>query len=80
MIFKLIHVCFVVVFFFSIFTCLALQDPSVLLAHEVAYVLGQMQNPYATPYLIQTLTNESIHPMVRHEVLFISKKNKKKIQ
>jgi deoxyhypusine monooxygenase len=45
----------------------SLNDPSVLLAHEVAYVMGQMQNAHATPYLVNTLCNESIHPMVRHE-------------
>jgi len=45
----------------------SLVDPSVLLAHEVAYVMGQMQNPYANQFLIKTLQNEDIHPMVRHE-------------
>jgi len=44
-----------------------LTDPSVLLAHEVAYCLGQMRNPRAIPSLIDTLQNESLHPMVRHE-------------
>jgi hypothetical protein len=48
--------------------CPALKDASALLAHEVAYCLGQMQNPYAVPSLIETLASESIHPMVRHEV------------
>lgn len=45
----------------------SLEDSSVLLAHEVAYVLGQMQNPHATQFLINTLKNEDLHPMVRHE-------------
>lgn len=45
----------------------SLSDPSVLLAHEVAYVMGQMQNPYAASYLVETLENEALHPMVRHE-------------
>lgn len=45
----------------------ALTDPSALLAHEVAYCLGQMQNPYSVPYLIETLENESLDSMVRHE-------------
>lgn len=27
-----------------------------------------MQNPYAVPYLIQTLENENLDTMVRHEV------------
>jgi len=45
----------------------ALVDPSVLLAHEVAYVMGQMQNPSAVPFLISTLENPGLNPMVRHE-------------
>jgi len=45
----------------------ALLDPSALLAHEVAYCLGQMQNPQALPFLISTLQTETVHPMVRHE-------------
>jgi deoxyhypusine monooxygenase len=44
-----------------------LTDPSVLLAHEVAYCLGQMQNHSAVPHLTQTLQNSELHPMVRHE-------------
>lgn len=46
----------------------ALTDPSTLLAHEVAYVLGQMLNPSAVPALAQTLRDTKLHPMVRHEV------------
>lgn len=42
-------------------------DPSVLLAHEVAYCLGQMRNSHAIPYLEQVLRNESLDSMVRHE-------------
>lgn len=45
----------------------ALKDESALLAHEVAYCMGQMQNPYAIPFLIDTLKSEQVHPMVRHE-------------
>jgi len=45
----------------------SLSDPSVLLAHEVAYCLGQMRNAHAVTYLIDTLKNETLHPMVRHE-------------
>eukprot|EP01127_Copromyxa_protea_P005490 TRINITY_DN15419_c0_g1_i1.p1 TRINITY_DN15419_c0_g1~~TRINITY_DN15419_c0_g1_i1.p1 ORF type:complete len:332 (-),score=108.96 TRINITY_DN15419_c0_g1_i1:123-1013(-) len=45
----------------------ALNDESALLAHEVAYCLGQTQNPHAIPSLVDALKNESIHPMVRHE-------------
>jgi deoxyhypusine monooxygenase len=45
----------------------ALDSPSVLLGHEVAFVLGQMQNPYIMPTLIRVLQDESYHPVVRHE-------------
>jgi deoxyhypusine monooxygenase len=45
----------------------ALADSSVLLAHEVAYCLGQTRNPKAVPFLISTLQNDLLHPMVRHE-------------
>jgi len=45
----------------------ALTDSSVLLAHEVAYCLGQTRNHKAVPSLICTLQNEALHPMVRHE-------------
>lgn len=51
--------------------CLALCDgfmsDSALLRHEVAYVLGQMQNKVAIPKLIEVLSNEQEHVMVRHE-------------
>lgn len=43
------------------------QDPSALLKHECAYCLGQMQNSSAIPVLIDTLSNLSEDPMVRHE-------------
>lgn len=42
-------------------------DPSALLRHEVAYVMGQMQDPHAIPFLTATLENEGEHVMVRHE-------------
>lgn len=45
-----------------------LSSPSVLLSHECAYVLGQMQDSYASPALIATLENKKIDPVVRHEV------------
>tara|TARA_B100001778_G_scaffold327132_1_gene324711 strand:- start:1023 stop:1502 length:480 start_codon:yes stop_codon:yes gene_type:complete len=51
--------------------CLALcngfMSDSALLRHEVAYVLGQMQNKVAIPKLIEVLSNEQEHVMVRHE-------------
>lgn len=45
----------------------ALDDPSALLKHECAYCLGQMQDESAIPYLINSLSNQSENPMVRHE-------------
>ena len=43
-------------------------DPSVLLKHELAYVLGQMENPHAVPVLEQVLGDVQQEAMVRHEV------------
>ncbi|HUR62754.1 MAG TPA: HEAT repeat domain-containing protein [Candidatus Thermoplasmatota archaeon] len=43
------------------------DDPSALLRHEVAYVMGQMQDPHAIPALTRTLQKEDEHVMVRHE-------------
>eukprot|EP00163_Fabomonas_tropica_P017777 TRINITY_DN3152_c0_g1_i1.p1 TRINITY_DN3152_c0_g1~~TRINITY_DN3152_c0_g1_i1.p1 ORF type:complete len:311 (+),score=76.29 TRINITY_DN3152_c0_g1_i1:173-1105(+) len=45
----------------------AFNDPSALLRHEVAYVLGQMQLTSAIPKLNQVLENEKEDGMVRHE-------------
>ncbi|CAG0890001.1 unnamed protein product [Darwinula stevensoni] len=42
-------------------------DPSALLKHELAYVLGQIQDPRAIPVLNQVLSDSSQEPMVRHE-------------
>ena len=51
--------------------CLALCEgfvsESALLRHEIAYVLGQMQNKAALPTLIERLSDEKEHVMVRHE-------------
>tara|TARA_B100001248_G_scaffold261513_1_gene252939 strand:- start:449 stop:928 length:480 start_codon:yes stop_codon:yes gene_type:complete len=47
--------------------CAGFQSKSALLRHEVAYVLGQMQNEVAIPTLIQVLSDEDEHVMVRHE-------------
>ena len=46
-----------------------LADPSPLLKHELAYVLGQIKNPLAIPTLEAVLVNEQgAHcSMVRHE-------------
>lgn len=43
------------------------QDSSALLKHELAYVMGQMQNPHAIPYLTKVLENPEEDCMVRHE-------------
>ncbi|KAJ8323308.1 deoxyhypusine hydroxylase [Batrachochytrium dendrobatidis] len=45
----------------------AFVDPSALLKHELAYVLGQMKNSHAIPYLTRVLKNMQEQPMVRHE-------------
>lgn len=42
-------------------------DTSALLKHELAYVLGQMQDEYALPILMKTLKDTSQEAMVRHE-------------
>lgn len=45
----------------------SLSAKSALLKHEVAYVLGQLQNKTASAALNQILRNVNEHPMVRHE-------------
>jgi len=47
--------------------CRGFESTSALLRHEIAYVLGQMQNPVVLPQLIDVLSDESEHVMVRHE-------------
>lgn len=47
--------------------CKAFQCSSALLKHEVAFVLGQMQNTRATDTLRVVLENVDENPMVRHE-------------
>ena len=44
-----------------------LADESVLFKHEIAYVLGQMQDPLAVDALHNKLQDLAEHPMVRHE-------------
>jgi deoxyhypusine monooxygenase len=43
------------------------QDPSVLLKHECAYCLGQLQDESAIDTLIDVLSNTNEDAMVRHE-------------
>ncbi|KAG6611097.1 Deoxyhypusine hydroxylase [Phytophthora cinnamomi] len=45
----------------------AFADPNALFKHEVAYVMGQMENPVTVPALKKVLLDESEHRMVRHE-------------
>ena len=47
--------------------CEAFSSNSALLRHELAYVLGQMQNNHAVPKLIEVLSDNNEHVMVRHE-------------
>ena len=42
-------------------------DSSALLKHELAYCLGQMQDPAAIPILTSVLKDVNQEPMVRHE-------------
>eukprot|EP00854_Cymbomonas_tetramitiformis_P013977 gene13977-16521_t len=44
-----------------------LQDPSALFRHEIAFLLGQMQNTTSIPTLHTLLKDGNEHPMVRHE-------------
>ncbi|KAM6168815.1 deoxyhypusine hydroxylase isoform 1-T2 [Erethizon dorsatum] len=45
----------------------AFGDDSALLKHELAYCLGQMQDPRAIPVLVDVLRDTRQEPMVRHE-------------
>ncbi len=47
--------------------CEAFVSSSALLRHELAYVLGQMQNPRALDALWARLSDDNEHVMVRHE-------------
>ena len=45
----------------------AFSDESALLKHEVAYCLGQLQDPHAIPVLTSVLSDSAREPIVRHE-------------
>mgnify|MGYP001983577447 FL=1 len=45
----------------------AFQSNSALLKHEIAYVMGQMQDSAAVPHLIERLSDLEEDVMVRHE-------------
>lgn len=44
-----------------------LKDSSALFRHEVAFVLGQLQDPCSIPYLKENLADNLENEMVRHE-------------
>jgi len=45
----------------------AFESKSALLKHEIAYVMGQMQDSHAVPHLIDRLADLDEDVMVRHE-------------
>lgn len=45
----------------------AFESDSALLKHEIAYVMGQMQDSHAVPHLIDRLADLEEDVMVRHE-------------
>jgi len=45
----------------------AFDDKSAIVRHEIAYVMGQMREEAAVPYLKKVLQDEKEHSMVRHE-------------
>lgn len=45
-----------------------LNVDSALFKHEVAFCLGQLQDPSAIPFLVNVLQKGEEHAMVRHEV------------
>lgn len=47
--------------------CTGLKDKSALFRHEVAFVLGQLQDENSIPYLSENLKDPIEHEMVRHE-------------
>lgn len=47
--------------------CKALRSPSILLAHETAFALGQMKDTYAIPMLTECLMDGTYDSVVRHE-------------
>lgn len=51
----------------TISLCEALTHGSALFKHEVAFVLGQIQDSLAVPFLKEVLCDTREHEMVRHE-------------
>ncbi|KAM0679547.1 deoxyhypusine hydroxylase [Glugoides intestinalis] len=52
---------------------LALKDcitnTSVLIDHEIAYILGQMKQEATIPFLFELADDENVNPIVRHEAI-----------
>ena len=44
-----------------------IRNDGALMRHELAYILGQIGNPYACPHLITILEDENDDILVRHE-------------
>lgn len=47
--------------------CKGLKAGSALFRHEIAFVLGQLQNELSVSHLTETLADENENEMVRHE-------------
>lgn len=46
-----------------------ITNTSVLIDHEVAYILGQMKQKASIPFLFSLIDNETVNPIVRHEAI-----------
>jgi len=46
-----------------------LDDPSALFRHEIAFVFGQLSDPYSIPALLKAAGNKNEASMVRHEAV-----------
>lgn len=46
-----------------------ITNKSVLIDHEVAYILGQMKQRATIPFLFSLIEDESVNPIVRHEAI-----------
>jgi deoxyhypusine monooxygenase len=44
-----------------------MKSSSALLKHEIAYCMGQLEDPYALPFLTSVLEDRGENTMVRHE-------------
>ena len=49
------------------FAVTGLKSGSALFKHEVAFVLGQLQDPVSIPALLEGLSDKTENEMVRHE-------------